>query len=257
MNKKKIIIFIVLLLAVIFLIFDFLTYRINKIVKDLLINQSKEFLCQQVLIGNIDTSILGSSVKINNIEIRNLEGFKDKNIIQIKKINVEFELSSVVTNNITVKNIYIEGAKLNYELLLDNRDIKDNLSTLRKCEKSEDKKNQDKTKNEKENKKENSNKKGVVVKQLVINNASIKASSDLLDINKEITLNNMTFNNVGSQEGLNKFKDVLKMIFDNVLLSINNEIIQGDLKNKIKEKLKDPKNKIPQDLLKKLGRLLK
>ena len=67
----------------------------------------------------------------------------------------------------------------------------------------------------------------------------------------------MTFNNVGSQEGLSKFKDVLKMIFDNVLLSINNEIIQGDLKNKIKEKLKDPKNKIPQDLLKKLGRLLK
>jgi len=124
MNKKKIIIFIVLLLAVIFLVFDFLTYRINKIAKDLLINQSKEFLCQQVLIGNIDTTILGSSVKINDIEIRNLEGFKDKNIIQIKKINVEFELSSVVTNNITVKNIYIEGAKLNYELLLDNRDIK-------------------------------------------------------------------------------------------------------------------------------------
>ncbi len=28
-------------------------------------------------------------------------------------------------------------------------------------------------------------------------------------------------------------------------------------KNKIKEKLKDPKNKIPQDLLKKLGRVLK
>ena len=65
MNKKKIIIFIVLFLAVIFLIFDFLTYRINKIVKDLLINQSKEFLCQQVLICNIDTTILGSSVKIN------------------------------------------------------------------------------------------------------------------------------------------------------------------------------------------------
>jgi hypothetical protein len=47
------------------------------------------------------------------------------------------------------------------------------------------------------------------------------------------------------------------MVFANVLLNINNEIIQSDLKNKIKEKLKDPKNKIPQDLLKKLGRVLK
>jgi hypothetical protein len=47
------------------------------------------------------------------------------------------------------------------------------------------------------------------------------------------------------------------MVFANVLLNINNEIIQSDLKNKIKEKLKDPKNKTPQDLLKKLGRVLK
>ncbi|NBQ46387.1 MAG: hypothetical protein EBU39_02150, partial [Proteobacteria bacterium] len=98
MNKKKIIIFSVIFLAIIFLIFDFLTYRINKIVKDILVNKGKEFLCQQVIIGDIDTTILGSSVKINNVEIRNLEGFKDKNIIQIKKINVEFEISSALTN---------------------------------------------------------------------------------------------------------------------------------------------------------------
>ena len=121
MNKKKIIIFSVVCLTIIFLVFDFLTYRINKIVKDLLINKGKEFLCQQVVIGDIDISILGSSVKINNIEVRNLEGFKDKNIINIKKINVDFELSKVFTNNIVVTNINIEGAKLNYEFLLYNK----------------------------------------------------------------------------------------------------------------------------------------
>ena len=250
MNKKKIIIFSVIFLAIIFLIFDFLTYRINKIVKDILVNKGKEFLCQQVIIGDIDTTILGSSVKINNVEIRNLEGFKDKNIIQIKKINAEFEISSALTNNIILKSINIEGANLNYELLLDNREIKDNLSALRKCEKSEDKKNQDTIKNEKKNK-EKSNR-NFIVKQLIIKNTSIKASSDLLDINKEINLNNMTFNNIGNQEGLIKFKDVLKMIFDNILLSINNEIIQGDIKNKIKNKLKVIKNKLSPEALKKL-----
>jgi hypothetical protein len=67
----------------------------------------------------------------------------------------------------------------------------------------------------------------------------------------------MSFNNVGTAEKSTKFKEVLQMVFANVLLNINNEIIQNDLKNKIKEKLKDPKNKIPQDLLKKLGRVLK
>ena len=42
------------------------------------------------------------------------------------------------------------------------------------------------------------------------------------------------------------------MIFDNVLLSINNEIIQGDIKNKIKNKLRIIKNKLSPESLKKL-----
>jgi uncharacterized protein involved in outer membrane biogenesis len=209
MNKKKIIIFSLIFLVIIFLFFDFLTYRINKIVKDLLINKSKEFLCQQVVIGEIDTSIIGSSIKINNIQIRNLERFKDKNIIEIKKINVDFVLSTIFTNNIVVKNINIEGAKLNYELLLDDKEIIDNVVALRKCGKSEDKNVQDKIKNEKDNKEKKN--KTFSIKQLIISNASLKATSDILDINKEITLSNMTFNNVGNEESSNKFKDVLKM----------------------------------------------
>jgi len=252
MNKKKIIIFSLIFLVIIFLIFDFLTYRVNKIVKDLLINKSKEFLCQQVVISDIDTSIMASSIKINNIEIRNIEGFKDKNIIQIKKIHVDFALSSIFTNNIFVKNISIDGAKVNYELLIENKEITDNIATLRKCGKSEDKKIQEKNETKKENRDKNS--KTFIIKQLIINNASLKVTSDILDINKEIVLSNMTFNNVGNQESANKFKDVLKMIFDNILLSINNEIIQGDVKNKIKNKLKIIKNKLSPESLRKLER---
>ena len=77
------------------------------------------------------------------------------------------------------------------------------------------------------------------------------------DISKEIMLSNMIFNNVGNTENSNKFKDVLKMVFDNTLLSINNEIVQGDIKNKIKSKLKINKNKISSDSLKKLEKILK
>jgi hypothetical protein len=64
----------------------------------------------------------------------------------------------------------------------------------------------------------------------------------------------MSFNNVGNSETANKFIDVLKMIFDNVLLSINNEIVQGDLKEKIKNKLKILKTKISPESFKKLNR---
>jgi len=252
MNKKKIIIFFIIFFAIILLIFDFLKYRINKIVKDLIINKGKEFLCQQIVIGDINSSILESSIKIYDVEIRNIDGFKEKNIIQIKKINLDLKLLSFLTNNILVKNISIENAKLNLELILDNKQIKDNFSTLRKCEKLEEKNNQDKVKKENENKDKKN--KTYIVEKLIINNSSIKASSEIFNINKEIMLNNMTFNNLGNIDGAIKFDDVLKMIYANILLNINNEIIQGDLKNKIKDKLKNLRNKISPESLKKLER---
>jgi hypothetical protein len=261
MNKKKIIIASLVVVGLVFLILDFLSYKVNKIVKDLLINKGKEVLCQQVSVGNIDTSILGSSIKISNIEIRNLEGFKNKNIIQIKNINTDFDLKSVFTNNIIINSVNIEGANLYYELILDKKDIKDNVSAFKACQKADDKKINDKkvedaktdvkaqSKSDLISKKDNKN---FIVKQLILNNISLKVSSEFLDISKDINLNKMSFKNVGNVETANKFKDVLKMIFENVLLSINNEIIQGDLKDKIKNKLKNLRTKISPESFKKL-----
>ena len=256
MNKKKIIISFLIVAGLVFLVLDFLTYKVNKIVKDLLINKGKESLCQQVTIGNIDTSILGSTIKISNIEIKNLEGFKNKNIIQIKNINTDFDFKSVFTNNIVINSVNIEGANLYYELILDKKDIKDNVTVFKACQKSDDKKADDKPQNKSDQigKKVN---KTFVVKQLVLNNTLLKVSSEFLDINKDINLNKMSFNNVGNSETANKFKDVLKMIFDNVLLSINNEIVQGDLKEKIKNKLKLLRTKISPDSFKKLEKNFK
>ena len=256
MNKKKIIISSLIVAGLFFLVLDFLSYKVNKIVKDLLINKGKESLCQQVTIGNIDTSILGSTIKISNIEIKNLEGFKNKNIIQIKNINTDFDFKSVFTNNIVINSVNIEGANLYYELILDKKDIKDNVTVFKACQKNDDKKSDDKPqpKSDQIGKKIN---KTFVVKQLVLNNTLLKVSSEFLDINKDINLNKMSFNNVGNSETANKFKDVLKMIFDNVLLSINNEIVQGDLKEKIKNKLKLLRTKISPDSFKKLEKNFK
>ena len=84
MNKKKIIILSVVFLSIVFLILDFLSYRVDKIVKNLIIDQGNQALGQQVSIGKIDTSILGSSIKISNIEIKNLDGFKNKILFRSK-----------------------------------------------------------------------------------------------------------------------------------------------------------------------------
>ncbi|CAN1608272.1 hypothetical protein MCEMIE29_00974 [Candidatus Pelagibacterales bacterium] len=260
MNKKKIIILSVVFLSIVFLILDFLSYRVDKIVKNLIIDQGNQALGQQVSIGKIDTSILGSSIKISNIEIKNLDGFKNKNIIQIKNINANFVLTSLFKDTIIIKDINIDGATLYYEVLINNKEVKDNVGSFKPTLKNPSRSSAKEIEASKELESKNESKKknkDFLINQLTINNTKINAYSEFLDINKDITLNKMSFNNVGTAEKSTKFKEVLQMVFANVLLNINNEIIQSDLKNKIKEKLKDPKNKIPQDLLKKLGRVLK
>jgi uncharacterized protein involved in outer membrane biogenesis len=260
MNKKKIIILSVVFLSLTFLILDFLSYRVDKIVKNLIIDQGNQALGQQISVEKIDTSILGSSIKISNIEIKNLDGFKNKNIIQIKNINANFVLTSLFKDTIVIKDINIDGAILYYEVLINNKEVKDNVSSFKPALKNPSAASVKEIETSKELESKNQSKKKnkeFLINQLTINNTKINAYSEFLDINKDFSLNKMSFNNVGTAEKSTKFKEVLQMVFANVLLNINNEIIQSDLKNKIKEKLKDPKNKIPKDLLKKLGKVLK
>ena len=260
MNKKKLIILSVVFLSIAFLFLDFLSYRVDKIVKNLIIDQGTQALGQQISVGKIDTSILGSSIKISNVEIKNLDGFKNKNIVQIKNINANFAFTSLFKDTIVINDINIDGATLYYEVLINNKEVKDNVSLFKpalknsvsflskeiEASKELEPKNQSKKKN-----------KDFLINQLTINNTKINAFSEFLDINKDINLNKMSFNNVGTAEKSTKFKEVLQMVFANVLLNINNEVIQGDLKNKIKDKVKNLKNKISPESLKKLERTFK
>ena len=257
MNKKKLIIFSIVFLVITFIIFDFLSYRVNKIVKNLIVNQGSQTLGQQVSVEKIDTSIASSSIKITNIEIKNLEGFKNKNIIQIKNINADFLFTSLFKDTIIIKNINIEGATLYYEVLIINKEVKDNVSSFKPAAKNAatlSVKTTDVSKEQETSNQSKKKNKDFLINQLTINNSTINASSEFLDIKKEINLSKMSFNNVGTIEQATKFREVLQMIFSNVLLNINNEIIQGDLKNKIKDKVKNLRNKISPESLKKLER---
>jgi len=257
MNKKKLIILLVIFLSLAFLILDFLSYRVDKIVKNLIIDQGNQVLGQQVTVGKIDTSILGSSIKISNIEIKNLDGFKNKNIIQIKNINANFVFTSLFKDTVVIKDINIDGATLYYEVLINNKEVKDNVSLFKPALKNSASSSSKETEVPKELESKNQSKKknkDFLINQLTINNTKINGFSEFLDINKDINLNKMSFNNVGTAEKSTKFKEVLQMVFANVLLNINNEIIQGDLKNKIKDKVKNLKNKISPESFKKLER---
>jgi len=140
-------------------------------------------------------------------------------------------------------------------VLIINKEVKDNVSSFKPALKNPAGSSAKEIEafKELESKKQSKKKnKDFLINQLTVNNTKINASSEFLDINKDIILNKMSFNNVGTAEKSTKFKEVLQMVFANVLLNINNEVIQSDLKNKIKDKARNLKNKISPESLKKL-----
>ena len=178
MNKKKLIILLVFFLSLVFLILDFLSYRVDKIVKNLIIDQGNQVLGQQVSVGKIDTSILGSSIKISNIEIKNVDGFKNKNIIQIKNINANFAFTSLLKDTIVIKDINIDGATLYYELSINNKEVKDNISSFKPIVKNSASSLAKETDVSKELESKNQSKKKnkeLLINQLTINNTKINA----------------------------------------------------------------------------------
>ncbi len=170
---------------------------------------------------------MGSSIKISNIEIKNLDGFKNKNIIQIKNINADFLFTSLFKDTFIIKNINIEGATLYYEVLISNKEVKDNVSSFKPAAKntvSSSAKTSDSSKEQENSKQSKKKNKDFIINQITINNSKVNAFSEFLDINKDINLNKMSFNNVGTAEKSTKFKEVLQMVFANILLNINNEL---------------------------------
>ena len=105
-----------------------------------------------------------------------------------------------------------------------------------------------------------------VIKKLDVKNIKISANSEKLNINQQISLKDMSFENIGNTKDSKDYKTVLKDTFDKAFKSVKNKVLSGNVGNtldkiksideeKIKEKIKkelyENKDKV-KDKLKKL-----
>ena len=99
-----------------------------------------------------------------------------------------------------------------------------------------------------------------------VKNIKISANSDKLNINQQISLKDMSFENIGNTKDSKDYKTVLKDTFEKAFKSVKNKVLSGNVGNtldkiksideeKIKEKIKkelyENKDKV-KDKLKKL-----
>lgn len=157
------------------------------------------------VINDIAPQILGTNVKVENVDVRPLdgkvyldgfvigppEGFKD-DIFNLTKFNLDFDFKSIFSDTIVINDITIEDPVVVYEL----KGIKSNISTLmERFEKEE-------AKEKEEEKVKKASDKKIIIKHFKFSGGMVKiASSTLGGAALPIPLPVIELNGIGEKRG--------------------------------------------------------
>lgn len=165
----------------------------------------------------MDLSLFKGEVSLNGLTIGNVKGYQSPDVFSVKKIYVKFDPKSVLTNNIIINQILIDGTHVSAEATYKDGQVTSNLTTLKNNVDAFIKKSASPTTPKNEVKKENTATssapaKTVVIKDLQINNSNVTVG--LLNQAMDIPLPNIQQKNIGEKGKKTTLKDVAVMVFD-------------------------------------------
>ena len=143
-----------------------------------------------------------------------------------------------------INNVLLDNININYYFNFSEQIISDNVRSL-------EQELRNKTSYSNSNKYFN-------IKNLNAKNISLSAKSPTLDFEKTITLNDMSFNNIGNTSQSKNYKDVLKEVFNDTVNLVKEKVLSGNILDKLQnfdpEKIE---NKVKDKLKNKLKKLIK
>ena len=251
------------------LLFLFLTFGIfffssevllDNFAKNYIEKKGSNLVERKLIIDDLKINFLSEEIILENISIQNNNSFPG-DLLKVEKIRILINFSSLMSETIEAKIIEIDGVDFNYQVLLRNGQIIDNLSLINQALKAN---NNSKVKEKKIYPQEKKDR-NFIIKKLVFTNINANVISNELKINTKTKLGNMQFLNVGNSKNTNHFKDVFAMILTNVINKVQNDILTQKFQQKFEKKLKNLKKDIlkdllkdnPKDLLKKFDKLFK
>ena len=228
---KKLFSILIIIFLIIYVLVEFIG---DSIIKSSLESNLSNSLKRETKIDDLSIGYLSGKAKIKNLKISNKDfpGI----LLEIKNASAKLSTTSIFSNKIEIDEIILDGIDLNYYFNLNkNLKVEDNVKSIKENLNKSDKKA--------------SSSKEFIVKKLDLNNFKITANSENLNFNQQISLKDMSFNNVGNTEESKNYKTVLKDLFDKALKSVKNKALSSDVSNsldkiknideqKIKEKIK-------------------
>ena len=143
-----------------------------------------------------------------------------------------------------INNVLLDNININYYFNFSEQIISDNVRSL-------EQELRNKTSYSNSNKYFN-------IKNLNAKNISLSAKSPNLDFEKTITLNDMSFNNIGNTSQSKNYKDVLKEVFNDTVNLVKEKVLSGNVLDKLQNfNPEEIENKVKDKLKNKLKKLIK
>ncbi len=234
--------FLSTILIFIVLLYVFIEFIGDRLIKNILENNISSSLNRDVSIEKLSIDYLNGQADARGINLLN-KNF-ERYLISIDNIKVDLDTFSIFSNDVIINNVLLDNININYYFNFSEQIISDNVRSL-------EQELRNKTSYSNSNKYFN-------IKNLNAKNISLSAKSPTLDFEKTITLNDMSFNNIGNTSQSKNYKDVLKEVFNDTVNLVKEKVLSGNILDKLQnfdpEKIE---NKVKDKLKNKLKKLIK
>tara|TARA_B100000530_G_scaffold314583_1_gene243675 strand:+ start:231 stop:965 length:735 start_codon:yes stop_codon:yes gene_type:complete len=243
---KKILIFFLIIISLFYILSEFVG---DRIIKGALETNISNVLDRETKIENLKINYRNGDAEIYGLEIKNKEF--DGNLLQLQKAYIKLNTSSIFSNNIEIESVLLDGINLNYFFNIEYTMVNDNVRSLEKTLETGSGKS--------------TSTKYFNIKKLNAKNIILSVNSEELKINKNISLQNLEFENIGNTVNSKNYKTVLRDFAKQTIKTVKKRVLSGNLQNKlknidedkIKEKIKKELDKNKNKLKNKLKKILK
>ena len=243
---KKILIFFLIIILLFYILSEFVG---DRIIKGALETNISNVLDRETKIENLKINYRNGDAEIYGLEIKNKEF--DGNLLQLQKAYIKLNTSSIFSNNIEIDSVLLDGINLNYFFNIEYTMVNDNVRSLEKTLETGSGKS--------------TSTKYFNIKKLNAKNIILSVNSEELKINKNISLQNLEFENIGNTVNSKNYKTVLRDFAKQTIKTVKKKVLSGNLQNKlknidedkIKEKIKKELDKNKNKLKNKLKKILK
>tara|TARA_B100000242_G_scaffold271230_1_gene223306 strand:- start:20 stop:733 length:714 start_codon:yes stop_codon:yes gene_type:complete len=236
---KKFLSTILIFIVLFYVLIEFIG---DKLIKNILENNISSSLNRDVSIEKLNIDYLNGQADARGINLlnKNFEGY----LVRIDNIKVNLDTFSIFSNDVIINNVLLDNININYYFNFSEQIISDNVRSL-------EQELRNKTSYSNSNKYFN-------IKNLNAKNISLSAKSPNLDFEKTITLNDMSFNNIGNTSQSKNYKDVLKEVFNDTVNLVKEKVLSGNVLDKLQNfNPEEIENKVKDKLKNKLKKLIK